>query len=360
MMQFLAEWVLRSSILIACGALLLAILRVKDSSVRLAGWTAMLAGSLLIPAMMVILPPLPIRIFRSQPPVAAHAVNTVAQSAPGSSVAFAESQIPTPPKAPPLDWMTALSFAYSLAAALMLLRLLTGLVVSLRLLHKTHPTDSAEFRESSCVNSPVTLGLIRPVIVLPLDWQQWESAKLRAVLAHESAHIRRRDPLMQFVSAIHRAMLWFSPLAWLLHSRIVAVAEEASDDAAVIEMSEPAVYAELLLDFMRLPTLRSSPVGIPMARYGRPDRRIQRILNAKSFSRGLTRWSIAGLLVIATPLTYSRRPRRPVHRPPRQSQRHPGPTVHNSMWRRSNCAIPMLRALAAAVGRAARTFAGIA
>jgi uncharacterized protein (TIGR03435 family) len=93
-------------------------------------------------------------------------------------------------------------------------------------------------------------------------------------------------------------------VSWLLHSRIVAIAEEASDDAAVAEMSESAVYAELLLDFMRRPALRAKPVGIPMARYGRPDRRIQRILNATSFSRGLTGWSIAGLLAVAAPLTY--------------------------------------------------------
>ncbi|HEY4089679.1 MAG TPA: M56 family metallopeptidase, partial [Bryobacteraceae bacterium] len=304
MMQFLAEWAIRSSILIACGALLFAVLRVKDSSLRLAGWNAMLAGSLLIPLTMTFLPPVPIRIFHSQPPAQAHVLNSVTQRLSGLSIVLEETQRPIPREAPPLDWMTVVSFAYGLAAALMMLRLLTGFAVSLRLLRKTQPTTRPEFRESSCVNSPVTIGLIRPEIVLPLDWPQWEPAKLRAVLAHESAHIRRRDPLVQFVSAIHRAALWFSPFAWLLHSRIVAIAEEASDDVALTEVSEPAVYAELLLDFMRRPVLHSRPAGIPMARYGRPDRRIQRILNAKSFSRGLTRWSIVSLLVVATPLTY--------------------------------------------------------
>jgi hypothetical protein len=49
--QFLAEWAVRSSILILSGALLLRVLRVKDSSIRLAAWTAMLCGSLAIPAM---------------------------------------------------------------------------------------------------------------------------------------------------------------------------------------------------------------------------------------------------------------------------------------------------------------------
>ena len=306
MIQFLAEWALRSSILIACGALLLAVVRVKDSSIRLAAWTAMLAGSTLIPGMAVILPAIPVTIFHSQPPAVAHATQSSSHPVSESFVALRVSgnQQPDVTKWYSLNWPTLALIAYALIAALILIRLLTGLLLSLRLLHKTHPSGTAEFRESAGVNSPVTIGLIRPVIVLPADWPQWESAKLRAVLAHETAHVLRHDPLVQVVSAVHRAALWFSPLSWLLHSRIVAVAEEASDDAAVIEMGQPAVYAELLLDFMRRPALHSRPVGIPMARYGRPDRRIQRILNATSFSRGLTRWSIAGLVVVATPLTW--------------------------------------------------------
>ncbi len=48
---FLAEWIIRSSILIAGGALLLWLSRVKDASIRTVAWTAMLCGSFLIPAL---------------------------------------------------------------------------------------------------------------------------------------------------------------------------------------------------------------------------------------------------------------------------------------------------------------------
>jgi hypothetical protein len=74
--EFLAEWALRSSVLIACGASLLVVLSLKDSSTRLAAWTAMLAGSLLIPSMMLILPPVPIRVFHLEPPAVAHATHS--------------------------------------------------------------------------------------------------------------------------------------------------------------------------------------------------------------------------------------------------------------------------------------------
>ena len=66
--QFLAEWALRSSILILSGALLLWALRVKDPSIRLAAWTAMLCGSLAIPALTAALPKLPLVVMRVAAP----------------------------------------------------------------------------------------------------------------------------------------------------------------------------------------------------------------------------------------------------------------------------------------------------
>jgi hypothetical protein len=62
-LQFLAEWVLRSSILILGGTLLLWVLRVKDPSFRLAAWTGMLCGSLAIPALMMVAPSVPLTVM---------------------------------------------------------------------------------------------------------------------------------------------------------------------------------------------------------------------------------------------------------------------------------------------------------
>jgi hypothetical protein len=59
-LQFLAEWALRSSILIFTGWLLLLVLRVKDPSIRLAAWVVILCGSLALPGLHVILPKVPL------------------------------------------------------------------------------------------------------------------------------------------------------------------------------------------------------------------------------------------------------------------------------------------------------------
>lgn len=106
---------------------------------------------------------------------------------------------------------------------------------------------------------------------------------------------------MQLLSGVHRSLLWVSPLSWFLDRWIVRAAEEASDDAAVAATADPATYAEVLLEFV---ARGATPLGIGMARYGRPDKRIDRILDGTSISRGVTRWSIAAILMLAFPLAY--------------------------------------------------------
>ncbi|MCL5744505.1 MAG: M56 family metallopeptidase, partial [Acidobacteria bacterium] len=68
--------------------------------------------------------------------------------------------------------------------------------------------------ESSDITAPVVIGAVRPLILLPPDWRGWRPSKLRAVLAHESAHIRRRDPLILAMSRWCTCLFWFHPFVW--------------------------------------------------------------------------------------------------------------------------------------------------
>ena len=65
--QFLAEWAIRSSVLILAGTLLLWVLRVKSSSIRLAVWTALLCASLALPVLTGVLPRLPLVMKQAAP-----------------------------------------------------------------------------------------------------------------------------------------------------------------------------------------------------------------------------------------------------------------------------------------------------
>ncbi len=316
--QFLVEWALRSAALIMFGAFLLWALRVKDSSVRLAAWAAMLAGSVLLPLMTVTLPRVPIRVMPAALPLVEPAYYEPVQA---SYVTEPHYDTASTKPVSRLDWGRVAFAVYGFVSFALFLRLSTGLVLSLRLLRQSRGTGRStagiEIRESEHVAAPVTMGIVRPVIVLPVDWNQWEQGKLEAVLAHERSHITRRDPALQLVSAIHRALLWHNPLSWFLHLRIVGAAEDASDDAAVAVTTDRVSYAEVLLEFMKRPALKSNLAGVPMARYGRPDGRIDRILDTTLISRGVTRWSVAAILVLGVPLSYlvaSSRPERAVSR----------------------------------------------
>jgi RND family efflux transporter MFP subunit len=296
--EFLAEWAVRSSVLILGGALLLWVLRVKDASIRLAAWTAVLCGSLAVPVLTASLP-------RVTAPISGPAAVYEAPPMTAPPVQTREVAVPATKR---FDWVRAALIAYALVAGALLLRLVTGLAMSLPLRRKSRATgqktDGIEIRESELLNSPVALGIVRPVILLPVDWRQWDAPKLDAVLAHERSHIRRHDPAVQLLSAIHRALLWHSPFSWFLHLRLVRVAEEASDDAAVASTGDRAFYADVLLDLMQRGVRNVNWIGVPMARYARPEQRIHRILDGTSLARGVTRWSVAAILALGLPLAY--------------------------------------------------------
>src|ERR1700722_14652344 len=292
---FLADWAVRSSILILSGALLLWALRVKDSSTRPAALTAVLCGSLSIPVLTAALPRMPVPEMR----MATRPLEGL-ELAHGTPVA---AKIPIER----LDWARAALIVYALIAAALIVRIIVGLAMSLRLRHASRATgqvtEGIEIRESDFLNSPIALGIVRPAILLPVDWRDWSRAKLDAVLAHERSHVRRYDPAVQLLSAIHRSFLWHSPLSWFLHQRLVRAAEEASDDAAALTC-ERALYAEVLLEFIGRGVRRTSWLGVPMARYGSPIARVHRVLDAKLLSHGLTRWSVAAILMVGLPLVY--------------------------------------------------------
>jgi beta-lactamase regulating signal transducer with metallopeptidase domain len=295
--SFLAEWAVRSSILIFGGVLLIWAARLKDPAVRLAAWIALLLGSLLIPVMAVTLPSLPLHLLSAAAPVQA------LQAVSNDFLATAPAPITAATEPAAFNWYRAALMLYVIVAAGMLLRLCVGLALSWRILRRSRRTDRG-FLASRDIASPATLGILRPAVVLPEDWPQWDAGKLDSVLAHERSHIERGDPAIQLLSAVHRALLWFSPAAWFLHSKIVRTGEELSDDAAIAVTADRAAYAGVLVEFMQRRALPRHYVGVPMSRYGSTDRRIQRILDSSTLSRGMSWLGVITMLAIASPLAY--------------------------------------------------------
>jgi beta-lactamase regulating signal transducer with metallopeptidase domain len=128
----------------------------------------------------------------------------------------------------------------------------TGLPVAwgrdeiLRLATERGVHKPVELLEHEAVPGPMTFGITRPVIVLPLDAREWDEAELRRALMHELEHIKRGDWLMQILARVVAACYWFHPLVWTAWRRLCLEAERACDDA-VVTSEERTDYAEQLV-----------------------------------------------------------------------------------------------------------------
>jgi beta-lactamase regulating signal transducer with metallopeptidase domain len=162
--------------------------------------------------------------------------------------------------------------------------------------------------ESEFLSVPVTVGVVRPAILLPLLWRDWEQGELDAVIAHEMSHVARRDALVDCLALLHRSIFWFSPLSWHLVRCLADLAEEASDEAALAAGADRTRYAETLLGFFS--DLEAAPgrvwwQGVAMAKTGQAEKRLDRILEWKgSVAMQLKRSVVVLLVMTAVPVVY--------------------------------------------------------
>ncbi|PRX43462.1 BlaR1 peptidase M56 [Prauserella shujinwangii] len=109
----------------------------------------------------------------------------------------------------------------------------------------------------------VTVGAWRPVIVVgDALARELGTVELRAVLAHEHAHVRRRDPLRSLLALVLAAHLWFLPAAAELRGRAWRAQELAADRAAVRRSGRAALAAALLRVTAQVP---GAAVSAPFA-----------------------------------------------------------------------------------------------
>jgi hypothetical protein len=110
------------------------------------------------------------------------------------------------------------------------------------------------------------------------------------------------------LSLLHRAIFWFSPLAWWLDRHLADLAEQASDEAALSGGADRNHYARILLGFFE--TLHAAPgrvwwLGVSMAKAGQAEQRLERILAWKGSVAMHFKKSIAVVVVaLAVPVVY--------------------------------------------------------
>src|SRR5215471_8081448 len=191
-LTFLGWWALRSSAVAIIAEMLLKLFRIRSPSVRLTAWTVALSVSTLLPIITSALPavhvPVPIRGLAlaaqqsNLPLTSSISVDDHAVS-PNNGIRHAGRT------SAPFAWPSLLLAIYGLGAGLLLLRTCAGVAMTRRILRRSVVTgllaDGRPVLESHDLTIPAAVGLLRPVVVLPGEWREWDTAKFDAVLVHE-------------------------------------------------------------------------------------------------------------------------------------------------------------------------------
>ena len=260
-MDILAESAVRITVLALGVALVLRALRIRSPRVAHKAWTAVVFVMLALPAVVQWGPTFAVPVSASAPPLghlfipAADDVALAGRVAPSP-----ESRIGRAPRAVPL--IQATLAVYAAGVLFLFVRLAAG-AWRLRAIRRSALEVQGRLTHVSCV-TPMTVGVFAPSVVLPPDWPHWDGAEVSAVMAHETEHVRRRDPLVILAALVNRAVFWFHPLAWWLPRELSRLSEQACDAVVLARGHERDLYASCLVRCARRVTAAGGRV-MPMA-----------------------------------------------------------------------------------------------
>ena len=167
----------------------------------------------------------------------------------------------------PENVVLPLLFLYSGSLLYFAVRLAWSLRCTARLLGQAHPLlltpqqeeiwsdckrsfslDSARILSSSRISGPVTLEFREPVLLVPVEFVESSTSQdFLAALAHECAHMRRRDFQKNLFYEIASLLLVFHPVVWMLKSHIAQTREMICDGMATDGLIDSRRYTESLL-----------------------------------------------------------------------------------------------------------------
>jgi beta-lactamase regulating signal transducer with metallopeptidase domain len=231
----------------------------------------------------------------------------------------------------PFPWLAVAAGTYAMIAGLLIVRLLVGHFVLARLWRRARPAPAwaeavfrrladracpaARLRVSARPVGPVCFGILRPRVLVPASLLvAGDGPGLRAVFAHELAHLNRHDPLAGWLHGLGRAAYFVFPWVAGLRREVRVAQECLADAAAAHQAAGPAEYAELLI---RMARSRPAPLGAAGARGPSSElyRRVTMLLRSPDSERRCPRrWALAvgggltALAVLAAGLSVQPRP----------------------------------------------------
>ena len=319
----LATIALRATVILLAAWLLARLLHRAAAATRHAVWTVALASLLLLPVVSAVAPRWSLVADDAAGPVptsvsALPLMSSVPADVPSHDHAALVSNAPQRSRGPLLP-ATLFVLAWALGTAFGLGRLSAGWAAARRLVRRStrldHGRAAATVAElarrlginrpvgvalSHTLTVPVNCGLVRPVILLPEAATAWSDERLRVVLLHELAHVRRWDYASLLVMEAVRALYWFNPLVWLAARRANIELERACDDEVLRAGTRSIEYAEHLYQIAAALAGARAPSGaLAMAQPSTLRARVGSIL-AASMNRSPLHWrALAGAAALA-------------------------------------------------------------
>ena len=329
LLEFLVDTTMKSFVIFAVAGLFVCCLRRKSAAVRGFVWGMAIVACLIVPLFSLLLPKwevnvLPEMSIRSETYRSAdnaQPATTPVSIAQIQSPSETASPIPPHPKPATIDsrdhtkmhWTNWVAFAWGGIGLLLLARLIVGIGAVWSI--SAHSKDFSgaikqlrpdwnrhvSVRLSDRITVPMMWGFSRPVILLPIGAANWQTERLRAVLLHELAHIKRWDWVMQTIAQIACTLYWFNPLVWFAAHWLRTEAEQACDNQVLNAGYQPTDYAQHLLDVVRNVKVASfaSRAAVAIARSSKIEGRLRTVLAENLNRHPVTKYTIGiGLLVL--------------------------------------------------------------
>lgn len=178
-------------------------------------------------------------------------------------------------------WLTAhiqeLVICWLIGAAVLVVRFLGGWIYTEYLRHnsrlvmnkewrarfgvltaKLKVYQSIELKESSKILTPMVIGTLQPVVLIPIGLLLgFPTAQIEAILAHELAHIRRHDYLVNMLQSFVEVVFFFHPALWWLSERVRVEREHCCDDLAIEACGDRLSLAHALVGIAEFKTNHS-------------------------------------------------------------------------------------------------------
>ncbi len=164
-----------------------------------------------------------------------------------------------------------------------------------------------QISESNKVTSPMVIGFVKPIILIPVGLvNQLSTKEVEAILLHELAHIMRYDFIINLCCSLAEVIFFYHPGVWWISHQIKLERENCCDDVAIQHLGNSLAYAKVLVKLESLKQLGTPSVALGISKNRKSLlHRVKRILNQPNQVSNMKEKMIATVFVLTMVFAFS-------------------------------------------------------